>query len=79
MACMIPSPQSSGSCGVRTPRDFSVFSSVLQQRVENSCQEIRVKPHIFDMVRTSVVQIHGNHIQRLLYRLHEHRPYLSKN
>jgi hypothetical protein len=27
---------------------------VLQQHVENACEEIRVKPGIFDRVRTSV-------------------------
>jgi hypothetical protein len=42
---------------------------VIQQRVENACQEIRVKPGIFDRVRTSVrrsagrcVEMEGNHI-----------------
>jgi hypothetical protein len=46
---------------------------VLQQRVENACQEIRVKPGIFDRVRTSVrrraescVEMHKNHIRHLL-------------
>jgi hypothetical protein len=42
---------------------------VLQQRVENACQESRVKPGIFDRLRTSVrrragscLKMHGNHI-----------------
>jgi hypothetical protein len=46
---------------------------VLQQRVKNACQEILVKPGIFDRVRTSVrrraescVEMHGNHIENLL-------------
>jgi uncharacterized membrane protein len=46
---------------------------VLQQRVENTCQEIRVKPGIFDRVRTSVrrraescVEMYGNHTEHLL-------------
>jgi hypothetical protein len=46
---------------------------VLQQRLQNACQEIRVKPIIFDRVRTSVrqraeryVEMHGNHIENLL-------------
>jgi hypothetical protein len=46
---------------------------VLQQRVQNACQEIRVKPGIFDRVRTSVrrraescVEMHGNHREHLL-------------
>jgi hypothetical protein len=44
-----------------------------QQRVQNACQEIRVKPGIFDRVRTSVrrraencVEMHGNHREHLL-------------
>jgi hypothetical protein len=46
---------------------------VLQQRVEKYCQEIRVKPRIFDRFRTSVrqkpeccVEMHGNRIEHLL-------------
>jgi hypothetical protein len=46
---------------------------VLQQRVENVCQEIRVEPGIFNTMRTSVrrraescVEMHGNHIEHLL-------------
>jgi hypothetical protein len=46
---------------------------VLQQGVQNTCQEIRVKPGIFERVHTSVrrraescVDMHGNHIQHLL-------------
>jgi hypothetical protein len=46
---------------------------VLQQRVENSCQEMRVKPGIFGRVHISVrrraescVEMHGNHTEELL-------------
>jgi hypothetical protein len=42
---------------------------VLEQRAETACQEIRVKPGIFDRVRTSVrrrtescVEMHGSHL-----------------
>jgi hypothetical protein len=59
---------------------------VLQQRVENACQEIRVKPEIFYRMRTSVrrraercVEMHGNHAEHLLWRSNEHRPYLSRH
>jgi hypothetical protein len=69
---------------------FGVFNDleVLQQRVENVCQESRVKPGIFDRVRTSVrrraescVEMHGNHTEHLLQRSrsHEHRTHLSKH
>jgi hypothetical protein len=58
----------------------------LEQRVENVYQEIRVKPGIFDRVHTSVrrraescVEMHGNHTGHLLWRSHEHRPYLSRH
>jgi hypothetical protein len=58
------------------PEDFGVFSADqwlrgIKQRVENVCQEIRVKPGIFDRVLTSVrrraescVGMHVNHIDR---------------
>jgi hypothetical protein len=59
---------------------------VLQQRVENACQEIRVKPGIFDRVHTSVrwraesyVEMCGNHTEHLLLRSHEHCPYLCRH
>jgi hypothetical protein len=46
---------------------------VSKQRVENACQEIRVKPGIFDRVRTSVqrgaescVEMHGNHTEHVM-------------
>lgn len=59
---------------------------VLQQRVLNACQEIRVKPGIPETVRTSVgrraeclVEIHWNHTEHVLRRSHEHRPYLSRH
>jgi hypothetical protein len=59
---------------------------VLLQWVENACQEIRVKPGIFDRVATcmrrmakSFAEIHRNHTQHLLQRSDEHRPYLSRH
>jgi hypothetical protein len=52
---------------------YSAPITELKQRVENACQEIRVKPGIFDRVRTSVrrrvescVEMHGNHTEHLL-------------
>jgi hypothetical protein len=78
LACMIPN---------LNPLDFwlwghlktSVYSApindleVLQQQVQNACQEIQVKPGIFDTVRNSVwrraascVEMHGNHIEHML-------------
>jgi hypothetical protein len=46
---------------------------ILQQRVENACQEIGVKPEIFDRVGITVtrradscLELNGNHIERLL-------------
>jgi hypothetical protein len=59
---------------------------VLHQWVEHACQEIRVKPGIFNRVCTSVrrkaescVEMHGNHMAHLLLKSHEHRPYLSRH
>jgi hypothetical protein len=49
-------------------------------------QEIRVKPGIFDKVRTSVrrraencVEMHGNHIEHMLQGSQEHRSNLSRH
>lgn len=46
---------------------------ILQQRAENACQKIRVKPGIFETVHTSVkrvaescVDMNGNHMEHLL-------------
>jgi hypothetical protein len=46
---------------------------VLQQLVGNACQEIQLKPGIFDRMGTSVrkraescVETHGNHTEHLL-------------
>jgi hypothetical protein len=51
---------------------------ILEQKAENAFQEIRVKPGIFDRLRTSVrrraercLEMNGNHI--------EHHPYLSRH
>jgi hypothetical protein len=59
---------------------------VLQQRVENACKDIRVKPGIFDRVRISeqqaaesCVEMSGNYAEHLLWRSYEHRPYLSRH
>jgi hypothetical protein len=59
---------------------------VLQHRVENACQESRVKPGIFYRASASVrrraascVETHGKHREHLLQRSLEHRPYVSKH
>jgi hypothetical protein len=91
LACTIPWPQFSGFLAVGAPK-ILVYSApindleVLQQWVEIAFQEIRVKPGIFDKVRTYVrqtteccVEIYGKHAEHLLHKSHEHRPYLSRN
>jgi hypothetical protein len=55
---------------------YSVLISdleVLQQRVENACQEIQLRPGIFDTVCASVQQkaescvaMHGSHTDHLM-------------
>jgi hypothetical protein len=56
------------------------------QRLENVCQEIRVKQRVFDRVRSSVrrraescVEMRGNRTEHLLQRSQEHRPYLNRH
>jgi hypothetical protein len=57
---------------VETPKDSNVGYSepigdlgleILQQRIENYCQDIRFKPGIFGRVCTAV---HGNRTEHLL-------------
>jgi hypothetical protein len=57
---------------------------VLQQRAENACQEIPVKPGIFDRVRTcvrrrdeSLIEIHANHTHRTCCTDHTHIAHIS--
>jgi hypothetical protein len=59
---------------------------VLQQQVGNTGQEIWIKPEIFNRARVSVweragscVETPGNHIEHLLLKPQEHRPYLSRH
>lgn len=59
---------------------------ILQQQVEKVSQEIRMKPGMTDRVHMfvrwraeSCVEMYGNHIEHLLWRSHEHCPYLSRH
>jgi hypothetical protein len=59
---------------------------MLQQQVEKACQEIGVKPGIFDRGGNSVrrraeicVEMFVNHTEHLLQRSHENCPYLSRH